>query len=54
MLIKEDIKKEKLEAIFKAHGETTKDEADKVNKTKLLELSVKEVIRIGLPAVPTL
>ena len=49
----EDIK-DKLEASFKAYGKTTKDKADKVDKTKLLELLAKEVIRIGLPAVPTL
>ena len=49
----EDIKDE-LGAVFKARGETAKDEADKVDKTKLPELSAKEVIRIGLPAVPSL
>ena len=54
MLIKEDIKEDELGAIFKARGETTKDKVDKVDKTKLLELLVEEVIRIGLPAVPTL
>ena len=54
MLIKEDIKEDKLGAVFKARSETTKDKADKVDKTKLLELLVKEVIRIGLPIVPTL
>ena len=50
---REDIKDE-LGAVFKAYGETTKDKADKVDKTKLPELSAKEVIRIGLPAVPKL
>ena len=54
VLIKDDIKEDKLGAIFKAHGETAEDKADKVDKTKLPELSVKKVIRIGLPAVPTL
>ena len=54
MLIKEDIKEEELGAVFKACGKTAKDKADKVDKTKLLELLVEEVIRIGLPAVPTL
>jgi len=49
----EDIKDE-LGASFEASGETTKDKADKVDKTKLLELPAKEVIRIGLLAVPTL
>ena len=46
----EDIKDE-LEAVFKAHGKTAEDEADKVNKTKLLELSAKEVARMGLFAI---
>ena len=54
VLIKDDIKEDELGAIFKACGETTKDKADKVDKTELLELLVKEVIRMGLPAVPTL
>ena len=54
MLIKEDIKEEELGAVFKARGETAKDKVDKVDETKLLELLVKEVIRIGLPTVPTL
>ena len=54
MLIKEDIKEEELGAVFEACGETAKDEADKVDKTELLELLVEEVIRMGLPAVPTL
>jgi phage host-nuclease inhibitor protein Gam len=38
---------------FKAYGETAKDKVDKVDKTKLLELLAEEVIRIGLPVVPT-
>ena len=46
----EDIEDE-LGAVFKARGETTKDKADKVDKTRLLELLAKEVIRIGLPTV---
>ena len=54
MLIKDDIKEDELGAIFKARGKTVKDEVDKVDKTKLLELLVEEVIRIGLLAVPTL
>ena len=54
MLIKDNIKKDELGAIFKAYGETAKNKADKVNKTKLLELLIKEVIRISLFTVPTL
>jgi len=54
VLIEDDVKEDELGAIFKAHGETTKDEADKVDETKLPELLVKEVIKIGLPTVPTL
>ena len=46
--------KDKLGAIFKARGETAKDKADKVDETELPELLAKEVIRIGLPAVPSL
>jgi hypothetical protein len=49
----EDIKDE-LGAVFKAYGKTAKDKADKVDETKLPELLAKEVIRIGLPAVPTI
>jgi hypothetical protein len=49
----EDIKDE-VGAIFKALSETTKDKADKVDETKLLELLAKEVIRIDLPTVPTI
>jgi len=53
VLIKDIIENE-LEAVFKAYSKTTKNKADKVNKTKLPELLAKEVIRIGLPTVPTL
>ena len=49
----EDIE-DKVKAIFKARGKTTKDKADEVDKTKLLKLLTKEVVRIGLPAVPTI
>ena len=49
----EDIKDE-LGAVFEARGETAEDKADKVDEIKLLELLAKKVIRIGLPAVPTL
>ena len=41
-------------AIFEACGETAEDKADKVDKTELPELLAEEVIRMGLPAVPTL
>ena len=46
--------KDKVGAIFKAYSKTTKDKVDKVNKTKLLELLTKEVIRIGLSVIPTI
>ena len=49
-----DIKKDKLRAVFKAYSKTAKDKADEVDKTKLLELSAKEVIRMGLSTVLTL
>ena len=49
----EDIKDES-GAVFEARGETTKDKADEVDKTELLELLAEEVIRIGLPAIPSL
>ena len=49
----EDIK-DKLKTIFKAHSKATKDKTDEVNKTKLLKLSAESIIRIGLPAIPTL
>ena len=52
MLIK-DIREDELEAVFKARGKIAKDKADKVDKTKLPELLAKEVIRMGLPTVPT-
>ena len=50
---REDIK-DKLGAVFEARGKTTEDKADKVDKTELLELLAKEVIRIGLFTVPML
>jgi len=53
VLIK-DIGEDELEAVFKARGETAEDKADEVDETKLLELLAEEVIRMGLPAVPTL
>jgi len=49
----EDIK-DKLGAVFKARSEAAEDKANKVDKTKLLELSAKAIIKIGLPPVPTL
>ena len=59
MLIKDNIeedniKEDKLRAVFKPHGKTTKNKVDKVNKTKLPKLSVKEVIKVGLFIVPIL
>jgi len=44
--------KDKLGAVFKAHDKITKDKANKVDKTKLLKLLAKEVIKIGLPFLP--
>ena len=49
----EDIE-DKLGAIFEARGKAIKNKADKVDETELLELLAKEVIRIGLPTVPTI
>ena len=46
--------KDKLKAIFKAHSKTAKNKANKVNKTKLPELSAKEVVKMGLPAISTI
>jgi hypothetical protein len=45
---------DEVKAIFKAYGKTAKDKVDKVDKTKLLELLAKEVVRIGLPTIPTI
>ena len=49
----EDIK-DKLGAVFKARGKAAEDKADKVDKTKLLELSAKVIIKMGLPPISTL
>ena len=49
----EDIK-DKLKAIFKAYSKAAKNKVDKVDKTKLLELLAKEVIKIGLFTIPTI
>ena len=49
----EDIKDE-VKAVFKAHSKTAKEKVDKVGKTKLLELLAKEVVRMGLPTIPTI
>ena len=46
--------KDELRAVFKPYSKAAKDKVDKVDKTKLLEILAKEVIRIGFPAVPTL
>ena len=48
----EDIKDE-LGVIFEAHGKTIKDEANKVDKIKLLELSAEEVIKMGFFTILT-
>jgi len=51
----EDIK-DKVGAIFKAHSKTAKDKVDKVDKVdkaELPELLAKEVVKMGLPTVPT-
>ena len=48
----EDIE-DKVKAVFKARGKITEDKVDKVDKTKLLELLAEEVVRMGLPTVPT-
>jgi len=48
----EDIKDE-LGAVFKAYSKTIKDKADKIDKTKLLELLAEEVARIGFFTIPT-
>jgi len=50
----EDIKEEELGAVFEARGKTAEDKADEVDKTELPELLAEEVVRIGLPAVPTI
>ena len=44
--------KDKLGAVFKVRGKTAKDKADEVDKTKLLELLAKEVIKIDLFTIP--
>jgi hypothetical protein len=51
-----DIKdiEDELKAVFKARGKTAKDKADKVDKTKLPKLSAEEIIKMGLPTIPTL
>jgi len=54
VILSKDIKEDKFGAVFKARGKTTKDKADKVDKTKLPELLAEEVTRIGLPTVPTI
>ena len=49
----EDIEDE-LGAVFEARGEVAEDKADEVDETELPELSAEEIIRMGLPTVPTL
>ena len=46
--------KDEVGAIFEAYGKTAEDKVDEVDETELPELSVKEVARMGLPAVPTI
>ena len=45
---------DKVKAIFKARSKTTENKADKADKTKLLKLSAKEVVRIDLFTIPTI
>ena len=54
VILSEDIKEDKFRAVSKAYSKTAKDKVDKVDKTKLLKLLAKEVVRIGLPTVPTI
>ena len=49
-----DFEEDKFGTIFKAHSETTKDKANKVNKTKLPKLSAEEVVKMGLFTIPTI
>ena len=48
----EDIEDE-VGAIFEARGKAAEDKVDEVDEAKLPELSAEEVVRIGLPTVPT-
>ena len=43
--------KDKLGVVFKAYSKTAENKADKIDKTKLLELLAKEIIKIGLFAI---
>ena len=54
VLIKNNIKEDELGVVFKTYSKTIKDKINKVDKAELLELLIKEVIKIGLFAVPTL
>jgi len=45
--------KDKVGTIFKACSKAAKDKVDKVDKAKLPELLAEEVIRMGLPTIPT-
>jgi hypothetical protein len=49
----EDIEDE-VGAIFEACGEAAEDKVDEVDEAKLPELLAEEVIRMGLPTVPTI
>ena len=46
--------KDKVGTIFKAYSKAAKDKVDKVDKAKLPELLVEEVVRTTLPAIPTI
>ena len=41
-------------AVFRAYSEIAEDKADKLDKTKLLELLAKEVIKIVYSTIPTI
>ena len=52
-MVKVDINEDEFRAVFEICSKTTKNKADKVDKTKLLKLSVEKVIRIGFFTIPT-
>jgi len=58
VVLTEDIKEawlsSQMEDIEDELGAVFKDKVDKVDETKLLELSAEKIIRMGFPAVPTL
>ena len=49
----EDIE-DKVGAIFEAYGKAAKDKVDEVDKAKLPKLLAEEVVRMGLPTIPTI